>query len=65
MVSGKIDSLIAQISRMDRAGLVETLRGLKCSFEIDFTDAYLNTIPLERLQHLVLAAGLHRQRSGR
>ena len=56
---GKLDALAARIAAMDRSSLVEMLRALNCDFSIDFTDEYLNSISLERLQHIVLAVSLH------
>lgn len=59
MVSSQIEELLADALKMDRQGMVRFLRALDCDFQIDFTDEYLEAISLERLQHLVAAAGLH------
>lgn len=59
MVPSQIEELLADALRMDRDGMVRFLRALDCDFQIDFTDEYLEAISLERLQHLVAAAGLH------
>ena len=50
---------VRRISTMDRIGLVRTLRGLHCNFELDFTDEFLESISLQRLRHIVTAAMLH------
>ncbi len=44
---------------MDREGLIETLRRMRCEFPMDFTDDYLASLSIERLKHIVLAASLH------
>jgi len=59
MSSEAVERLTLSIARMGRRALVQTLRELECSFELDFTDEYLESISLERLQHLVLVAVLH------
>ena len=48
---------------MDRDELIRTLQGIRCPFKMDFTKEFLNSISLERLQHIVLAASL-RERTG-
>jgi hypothetical protein len=60
------EQLAARIACMDRPSLVDTLHGLECSFKLDFSDEFLNSISLERLKHIVLAASLHdhAQRAG-
>jgi hypothetical protein len=44
---------------MDRSQLVQTLRDLKCPFEVDFSDEFLQSISIERLRHILMAATLH------
>ena len=50
-----------KLSGMDRQGLMRTLRSLRCKFELDFTDDYLDKVSLERLRHITMAAILHAQ----
>lgn len=59
MVPSQIEELLVEALKMDRKGMVRFLRALDCDFQIDFTDEYLEAISLERLQHLVAAAGMH------
>ena len=59
MTTAQIDRLAAMIGRMDRKSLIRALRCLKCSFDIDFSDEYLDSLSLERLQHILLSAALH------
>ncbi len=59
MLSSQIEELLADALKRDRQGMVRFLRTVECDFQIDFTDEYLEAMSLERLQHLVVAAGLH------
>lgn len=59
MVSRKTEQMAQEICMMDRMSLMQRLRGMRCDFPIDFSDEYLNSISLERLQHIVLAAAVH------
>lgn len=54
-----LEALIERIAGMDRPALVDTLQNLNCDFRIDFTAEFLDSISLERLRHIVLAASLH------
>ena len=65
MSSKAVERLTLEIAAMGRQELAATLRELQCSFEIDFTDEYLESVSLERLQHLVLVAALHSTEAGR
>lgn len=62
MVSRRTEELVVAIMQMDRAELVETLRGFNCGFRMDFTDDFLGAISLDRLKHIVVAAGLQSER---
>ncbi len=55
----RAEQLVDRISAMDRAGLIEALRRMRCEFPMDFTDDYLASLSIERLKHIVLAASLH------
>lgn len=63
MVVGQMEELALKLSRMDRPDLISALESLNCDFPIDFTEEYLDSISLERLKHIVLAASLHACRS--
>jgi hypothetical protein len=58
-----IDGLVTEIAEMDRLRLVGFLRELHCGFPIDFTDDYLNSVSIDRLRHIALAAFLHQDRA--
>ena len=54
-----IHATLTTIEGMGRPELIAVLRDLPCPFPIDFTDAYLEHLPIERLKHLVAAVALH------
>jgi hypothetical protein len=47
---------------MDRQELIALLRRLRCPFDLDFTDEFLQQAGVERLRHIVLGAILHADR---
>jgi hypothetical protein len=59
ITSNRLEQLADMIVTMDRPGLVRTLRDLHCDFKMDFSDDFLNSMSIERLRHVVLAASLH------
>lgn len=59
-----INSTLQTIERMARDELIAVLRELPCPFPLDFTDEYLQHLPIERLKHLVAAVALHCRKSG-
>lgn len=52
-----LDHLVTRISSLDREGCKAELRGCD-ELRVDFTDEYLDSLPLEKLRHIVLAARL-------
>ncbi len=58
MTARQAEVLASSIVTMDRAELVRVLRGLDCSFEMDFSDEALDAMDLGHLQHIVLAAAI-------
>ena len=56
MVLQSVDRMASRLARMNRDGLVRTLRQIHCSFELDFTEEFLASISVERLRHITLAA---------
>lgn len=48
-----------RIATMDRESLIRMLQRIHCSFELDFTDEFLQSVSLERLRHMTIAAKLH------
>ena len=59
MTAKQLERTVAELRTMSRPALVGVLRDLKCSFKIDFTEEFFNSISLDRLRHIVLAAKLH------
>ncbi len=63
MTSTQIENLLLRISSMDRPAVMCALRKLQCTFNLDFTDEYLESLSIERLQHLLLGASMHDRQS--
>lgn len=55
-----MDNMITEIADMDRPGLIALLRDMHCTFPLDFTEEYLDSVSVDRLRHIALAASLHR-----
>lgn len=53
------EKLPDRIARMGRPGLIKLLGRLECSFTLDFTPEFLDSITLQRLRHIVAAAAYH------
>lgn len=61
MAPQKSEEVICRIATMTRTQLIEYLTTLNTKFTLDFTQDYLDSMSLERLRHVVLAASLHDQ----
>jgi len=59
MTAKPSQQLARKISQMDRKALTGMLRNFRCSFELDFTDEFLNSVSLSRLRHIVMGISLH------
>ncbi len=57
----QLDKFTTRLVELTRPELIETLRNFECAFSIDFSDDQLHSMSIERLRHIVLAAGLHAQ----
>ena len=51
--------IVSTIASMKRPQLVSLLREMRCGFDIDFSDDYINSMNLDRLRHIALAASMH------
>ncbi|MCP4374764.1 MAG: hypothetical protein GY794_01085 [bacterium] len=51
--------IVSTIASMKRPQLATLLRRMRCGFEIDFSDKYINSMSLDRLRHVALAASMH------
>ncbi len=58
-MSSRVEQLVVEIATMNRVDLISMLKKLNCRFKLDFTDDYLDSLSLERLRHVALAAALH------
>lgn len=61
---GSVDDAIRGISELDRAACKRCLRQMNRSW-MDFSDDFLETMPIDRLRHIVLAAWLQVHRGQR
>ena len=59
MAVGAFERLITRLSSMKREELILLLSGMQCTFPLDFTEDYLQSVSVERLRHIVLAASVH------
>ena len=57
----QVEELICLVSAMDRPALVRQFRDFPAPFSVDFTDAFLQNTPLERLRHIFVALCLQCQ----
>jgi len=51
--------IVSTIASMGRPQLITLLRRMRCGFDIDFSDEYINSMNLDRLRHIALAASMH------
>jgi hypothetical protein len=61
-MSVNIEEMAQEIATMDRRQLMGLLKEMACPFKMDFSDEYLDSVTLERLRHIALAAALHCQK---
>jgi hypothetical protein len=59
MPSNADQDIVSTIASMKRPQLAALLRRMHCGFEIDFSDGYINSMSLDRLRHVALAASMH------
>jgi len=55
----RLENALTRIAEMCRAELIDLLLHCRCSFPTDFTREYLETLEIERLRHVAMAALLH------
>jgi hypothetical protein len=58
----QVEELIGVVAALDREALIAQFRCYRATFPLDFTDAFLSTITVERLRHIFLAICLQSQR---
>lgn len=59
MDSQRLEHALTRVAEMPRAELIDLLLEFPCSFPTDFTREYLETLELDRLRHVAMAALLH------
>ena len=56
MLAGEqVEELICLVAAMDRDDVIAHLKAFDASFPIDFTDAFLAEVSLDRLRHVFVA----------
>lgn len=58
----QIEELICLVSALDRPALVHQFLNFRGNFPVDFTPAFLEGLPVERLRHIFLALCLQNQK---
>jgi hypothetical protein len=58
-----VEKMAAQIAGMDRQHVLDLLMNMQCTFPLDFTQEFFESLSIERLRHIALAASLHRLRA--
>jgi hypothetical protein len=51
----QIEELICLVSVLDREALMLQFREIESSFPVDFTNEFLESLPLDRVRHIFLA----------
>ena len=55
LASDQVDELICLVAAMDRQTLISHISEYEATFPIDFSEEFLQNVPLDRLRHLFLA----------
>ena len=61
LVCDQVEELICLVAALDRPSIVRQLHVYRATFPLDFTDQFLQTIPLDRLRHIFVALCLQQQ----
>lgn len=56
-----VEELICFVAALDRPALVRQIQDYRASFPLDFTDDFLEAVPLDRLRHIFVALCLQQQ----
>ncbi len=60
--SQQVEALICLVASLDRPMLVKQFQTYRATFPIDFTPEFLETQPIDRLRHILLAVCLQSKR---
>lgn len=58
------EATATSIAALGREELIQRIGGFRGRFKLDFTDEYLNGLPVERLKHILLAALINKKGPG-
>ena len=61
-MSVEAERMASSIGRMSRKQIKDAIRRFRGGFKMDFTDNYLDSLPIDELQHILLAAELRQGR---
>jgi hypothetical protein len=53
---GRFEQTMTSVAALGRTELKHHIKNFRGRFKLDFTDDYLDTISLDRLRHILLAA---------
>ncbi|HNS21002.1 MAG TPA: hypothetical protein PKH24_10915 [Sedimentisphaerales bacterium] len=53
---GQFEQLVVSIAALGRDELKKRIKDFRGRFKLDFSDDYLDNLPLDRLRHILLAA---------
>jgi hypothetical protein len=53
---GQFEQLVTSIAALGRDELKKRIKDFRGRFKLDFSDAYLDSLSLDRLRHILLAA---------
>ena len=62
LAADQVEELITLVEAFDRPTLIAHFQSYRAGFPLDFTDAFLNTEPVDRLRHIFVAVCLQTQR---
>lgn len=57
----QVEELICLVAALDRASLIGQFHAYRATFPLDFSDDFLNALPLDRLRHVFVALCLQQQ----
>jgi hypothetical protein len=60
-----LEEVAVAINSLDRDAIKRRIKNFKGRFKLDFTDKYLDTLSIDRLRHILLAAFLTNSKSQR
>jgi hypothetical protein len=63
MQAEQVEELICLVSAMGRDAVMDRLLGFNGTFPVDFTVQFLDTLPVDRLRHILVALCLQTRRA--